>query len=132
MGIMRRARLLVHIGAVSAGATLTVSLQVAPSSGGSFTAVTGLTILPILTAITPVANDFISIEISSDLLAPAGDAWLRGVVQETAGFNCLVSAVLEADESEYKPVATVTGAAAQSPGLSTVTYVTGGCIVAHV
>ena len=130
--ILEKLRLLVHIGAVSAGATLTVSLQVASSSGGSFTPVTGLTTLPILSGFVPVANTVLSIEISSDLLLPSGDNWVRGVVQETAGFNCTVSLILIGDESAYKPVMTTTGGQAQTPGLSTATFGTNGVVVAHV
>lgn len=113
MGILRRARAFIKIGTVTSTPSITFSLTVSATSGGSFTAVTGLTTLPSITIATPVAGQVYTIEISSDRLAPAGKFWLRAEATETAGNNCVAELLLIGDESAYKP------ANAQTPALST-------------
>ena len=130
MGILKKVRAFLHVGAVTTP-TLVFQLKSSPTSGGSFAAITGLTVLPIITIVAAAANTWYTIEITSDLLGlPAGNAWVRAEVLETNSSNGACDLFMIGDESDYCPVMTVAGAAAQTPNLSTATFTT--AIVAHV
>lgn len=114
MAILRRARAILNVGAITGGGSLNFSLQASATSGGSYSAITNSTTNPTLTGIT-TANQPNALEIRADQM-PTGKPWLRAIVTETGGQNCLVAIDLIGDESEYKP------ANAQTPSLQTVTY----------
>ena len=130
MGVIKKARAFFHVGTQTNGSALTLTLQASATSGGSFAAITGLTINPSITVpANIVVNTLYSLEITSDLM-PSGKPWLIANAQETGGQNVQVDIILVGDESDFCPVMTVAGAAAQSPNLSTATLTT--ATVAHV
>lgn len=101
MGILRRARAFLVCGTLTSTASIDFSLQASATQNGSYSAITGLTTLPAVTAI--VTDDSLNaIEISADLM-PAGKPWLRAIATETASQNGVVTMVLVGEDSGYKP-----------------------------
>ncbi len=100
MGIVRRARAFLHL-ATGTGQLVNFSIQASATSGGTFSAITGLTTLPALTGLN-TNNAWYAIEISSDLL-PAGKPWINAIAAETAGNAVTADLFIIGDESEYKP-----------------------------
>lgn len=121
MGIIRKARAFLHLGAAT-GQLVNFSLQASNASGGTFSAITGLTTLPALTGLN-TNNGWYSIEISSDLM-PAGKPWLNAVASETAGNAVTADLFIVGDESAYKPTNS------QTPALGTATIT--NAVTSHV
>lgn len=99
----RRLRAFLVTGTLTGAASVNFSLQQSATQGGSYSAITaGLTTVPSVTGIT--ADDaFHAIEISSDLLGTADKPWVKAIVTETATANAVVTLVVIAEDSQYKP-----------------------------
>jgi hypothetical protein len=101
MAVLRRARGILNLGAVTGGGTVTFKLRASATSGGSFSDITTLTTNPTITGIT-TANQPNALEIRADEM-PAGKPWLRAEATETGGQNVVADLILIGDDSSYKP-----------------------------
>ncbi len=101
MSLIRRARLLLLCGTLTAGASVNVKAQASATAGGSYTDIDTPTTDPAITGIT-TDDSLNTIEIRADQM-PTGKSFLKFLITETATQNAVVAAIVVGDCGSYGP-----------------------------